>query len=597
MKKTVRQNIKKPTRKIKSIDSPKSRIIAMAVVMLATFMSFFPSLNNAIDIWDDQFYIITNSLIKDLSWDGIKNIFAFVPVVGNYHPLTVLSYAIEYAIFEFNPVAYHLDNLILHLLNTLMVFIFVYKLSSRLWVAFIASILFGIHPLHVESVTWVSERKDVLYAFFFLLGLICWMNFKSNGNKKYYFFAMGLFVLSCLSKGMAVTFSIIIILIDYLQAKKVTYKILIDKIPFLVISIVFGLLAIKVQGDSSAIGFTENEVYNASDKFFFANYSLFFYIKKMLLPFELSGLYPYPIKSGGPLPFIFYFSFPANLILVFLMLYSLKRTKKVMFGSLFFIVSIFPVLQILSVGSAIAADRYFYIASIGLFYLAGLGFDNIYNNKSRATLRVFVIILSVIILSVFCVITFERTKIWKTRGTFWGDVAMKNPNLELPYLNRGIYYMTIEDKDAALADFSKALKIFPDYQDALKQRYHLLIGKGLYQEALADLNRIIRLEPDNVTAYLMIGEVYGKHLNDTENALVYLLKAYELNPNEYSVLSNLGIVYAMKGDATNAIKYFNFAKELQPNDANLLLNLSILYGNIGDTQKAEEYRKKSELAN
>ena len=317
----------------------------------------------------------------------------------------------------------------------------------------------------------------------------------------------------------------------------------------------------------------------------------------MLLPFELSGLYPYPIKSGGPLPFIFYFSFPANLILVFLMLYSLKRTKKVMFGSLFFIVSIFPVLQILSVGSAIAADRYFYIASIGLFYLAGLGFDNIYNNKSRATLRVFVIILSVIILSVFCVITFERTKIWKTRGTFWGDVAMKNPNLELPYLNRGIYYMTIEDKDAALADFSKALKIFPDYQDALKQRYHLLIGKGLYQEALADLNRIIRLEPDNVTAYLMIGEVYGKHLNDTENALVYLLKAYELNPNEYSVLSNLGIVYAMKGDATNAIKYFNFAKELQPNDANLLLNLSILYGNIGDTQKAEEYRKKSELAN
>jgi len=157
--------------------------------------------------------------------------------------------------------------------------------------------------------------------------------------------------------------------------------------------------------------------------------------------------------------------------------------------------------------------------------------------------------------------------------------------------------MTIEDKDAALADFSKALKIFPDYQDALKQRYHLLIGKGLYQEALADLNRIIRLEPDNVTAYLMIGEVYGKHLNDTENALVYLLKAYELNPNEYSVLSNLGIVYAMKGDATNAIKYFNFAKELQPNDANLLLNLSILYGNIGDTQKAEEYRKKSELAN
>ncbi|MCD4679414.1 MAG: hypothetical protein K8S00_03405, partial [Bacteroidales bacterium] len=381
MRKPPKQKNKKQLQTSNLLDTKRNRFIVMAIALLATFISFFPSLNNAIDIWDDQFYVITNDLIKDLSWDGIKNIFAFTPVVGNYHPLTVLSYTFEYALFEFNPVAYHLDNLILHLFNTLLVFIFIYKLSSRLWVAFIASILFGIHPLHVESVTWVSERKDVLYAFFFILGLISWMNFKKDGNRKYYFFAMGLFVLSCLSKGMAVTFSIVIILIDYLLAKKVTYKILIDKIPFLVISVFFGLIAIKVQGDSAAIGFTENDVYTASDKFFFANYSLFFYIKKMLLPFELSGLYPYPIKSGGPLPFIFYFSFPANLILVFLIFYSLKRTKKVMFGSLFFIVSIFPVLQILSVGSAIAADRYFYIASIGLFYLAGLGFDNIYNSK------------------------------------------------------------------------------------------------------------------------------------------------------------------------------------------------------------------------
>ncbi|MCD4679306.1 MAG: tetratricopeptide repeat protein [Bacteroidales bacterium] len=211
-------------------------------------------------------------------------------------------------------------------------------------------------------------------------------------------------------------------------------------------------------------------------------------------------------------------------------------------------------------------------------------------------MRVFVIILSVIILIVFCVITFERTQIWKTRGTFWGDVAMKNPNLELPYLNRGIYYMTIEDKDAALADFSKALKIFPDYQDALKQRYHLLISKGLYNDALNDLTRLIRLDPSNVAAHYMMGEIYGKYLNDPDNALIYLNKAFKLNPEDFSVLSNLGIVYAMKGDVTNAIKYFNFAEELQPNDANLLLNLSILYGNIGDIQKAEEYRKKAELA-
>ncbi len=602
MKKPIKKQHRKPTPKKTtpqkhSFDTKKNRLIAMLVLVVVTFISFFPSLNNAIDIWDDQFYIISNDLIKDLSWDGIKNIFAFVPVVGNYHPLTVLSYAFEYALFEFNPVAYHLDNLILHLLNTLMVFIFIHKLSSRLWVAIITSILFGIHPLHVESVTWVSERKDVLYAFFFLLGLICWMNYKKDGNRKYYIFALALFVLSCLSKGMAVTFSIVIILVDYLLEKKIRFKMLIDKIPFLLVSMIFGLIAIKVQGDSSAIGFTENDVYNSGDKFFFANYSLFFYIKKMFLPFDLSGLYPYPVKDGGPLPFIYYFSLPANIVIFLLVILSRKRTKKIVFGFLFFLVSIFPVLQILSVGAAIAADRYFYIASIGLFYIAGVGFDNIYKGKSRPFLRSFVIIVSGIILIVFATITFQRTKVWETREAFWGDVAEKNPNLELPYLNRGIYYLSIEDKDSALADFSKALSIFPDYKEALNQRYILLIDKGLYKEALADLNRIIKLEPQNVVAYQMIGEVYGKYLNDTDNALVFLTKAYEINQNDFSVLSNLGIVYAMKGDATNAIKYFNLAMQIQPNDKNLLSNLSVLYRDIGDIQKADEYMRKAELAN
>jgi len=248
------------------------------------------------------------------------------------------------------------------------------------------------------------------------------------------------------------------------------------------------------------------------------------------------------------------------------------------------------------VGAAIAADRYFYIASIGLFYIAGVGFDNIYNSKNKATLRSFIVIASVIVLVLFAGLTFQRTKVWETRGTFWGDVAEKNPKLELPYLNRGIYYVTIDNKDAALADFTKALSIYPDYSDALKHRYIILIEKGLYQEALLDLKKILKQEPQSVVALQMIGEVYGKHLNDIENALIYLHQAYDIDPNYFSVLSNLGIVYAMKGDAINAIRYFDLAKQIKPNDKNLLSNMSILYRNIGDTQKADEYKKKADAA-
>ena len=522
-------------------------------------------------------------------------IFSFTPVVCNYHPLTVLSDAIEYKFFGLNPFIYHFDNLLLHLINTFLVFVFIHKLSSRLLVAFVTSLLFGIHPLHVESVTWVSERKDVLYALFFLLALVSWLNYKMKGDRRFYFLTMILFILSCLSKGMAVTFSIIIILVDYLITKKINYKILIDKIPFLIISLIFGLIAVKVQSESEAVGFAANEVYTVTDRFFFANYSFFFYIKKMILPFNLSGLYPYPVKSGDPLPFIFYFSFPANIVLFFLMFYSLKRTRKVLFGSLFFIASIFPVLQILSVGAAIAADRYFYISSIGLFYIVGVGFDNAYNMKNGKGLRIPLTVTGIIVCLALCFLTFERTKVWESRGKFWGDVAEKYPRLELPYLNRAIYYVTIDNKEAALADLNKALAIRPDYPEALKQRYFLLIEKGQYQDALNDIKKIIRIEPNNAAAYYMAGEVYGKYLNDNENALLFLQKAYELNPHDFQNLSSLGIVYAMKGDFENAIKFFNLALEIEPNNPTLLSNLSLFYGNIGDTQKAEEFRRKAEL--
>lgn len=596
MKKVRKPKVKVLKKKRDSLDTSKNRYIAIAVTLVATFVSFFPSLNNSIDIWDDQFYIINNDLIKNLSWEGIRNIFAFTPVVGNYHPLTVLSYAIEYHFFGLNPFIYHFDNILLHLMNTLLVFVFINKLSSRLMVAFIASMLFGIHPLHVESVTWVSERKDVLYALFFLLALVSWMNYTLRRNKKYYTLAIVFFILSCLSKGMAVTFSIIIILVDYLLAKKLSYKILIDKIPFLIISLVFGLIAIKVQADSEAVGFTSNEVYTLSDRFFFANYSFFFYINKMLFPVNLSGLYPYPVKSGDPLPFIYYFSFPANVVLIFLMFYSLKKTKKVLFGGLFFIVSIFPVLQILSVGAAIAADRYFYISSIGLFYLAGVGFDNLYHNKSKSYIRPLITTFSVIVIIILCVLTFERTKVWKTRGDFWGDVAEKYPKLELPYLNRAIYYSSIDNDEKALADLNKALSIHPGYMDALRQRYIIFINKGNYQEALTDLKQIIEIDPQNTVAYYMMGEVYGKHLQDTDNALKYLNKAYELSPGDFQIISSLAIVYAMRGDFDNAIEFFNLALEIEPDNVTLLSNLSLFYTNIGNTEKAEEFRQKAELA-
>ncbi|MDD5571187.1 MAG: glycosyltransferase family 39 protein, partial [Bacteroidales bacterium] len=261
----------------------KNKDVLFAILVLAiTFVVFFPSLKCDFTNLDDQYYVLNNPDIKNLSFNNIKILFSNF-YVGNYQPMAMLTYAIEYKISGLNPFAYHFTNFFLHLLNTLLVFIFIKKLSSNIHVAAIASVLFGVHPLHVESVAWISERKDVLYAFFYIAGLITYLKYKEKNDVKFYLLTILLFVFSCLSKAMAVPFSIMLLLIDYLQMKKINFRIIVDKIPFLAISFTFGLIAIYVQKLQGASTFINNVggAYSGTDRFFLANYSLFFYIYKM----------------------------------------------------------------------------------------------------------------------------------------------------------------------------------------------------------------------------------------------------------------------------------------------------------------------------
>ena len=170
------------------------------------------------------------------------------PIMGNYHPLVIISYAWEYFFFKLNPAPYHIVNMIIHLLNCVLVFYFILRLGSSIPVAFITGLLFGIHPLHVESVAWISERKDVLYAFFYLISLICYLSYlEKRPGYKYYFFAMFFFILSLLSKPMAVTLPLILFLMDYFNERKIDYRSIIEKIPFFTLSILSGVVTLYAQ--------------------------------------------------------------------------------------------------------------------------------------------------------------------------------------------------------------------------------------------------------------------------------------------------------------------------------------------------------------
>jgi tetratricopeptide (TPR) repeat protein len=364
---------------------------------------------------------------------------------------------------------------------------------------------------------------------------------------------------------------------------------LIEKIPFIISSIIFGIITIKAQKEGGAVAFATNALYNLSDRFFFANYSLFFYIYKMLVPIHFSGLYPYPQNASAALPIMYYVSPVVNLLFFACIIYCIRRSKNVVFGSLFFLISIFPVLQIMSIGAAISADRYFYVSSIGMFFLAGSGFNYLYENKKYRSL---IIAVGAVIIILFSGLTFERTQVWKTCGTFWGNVAEEYPKLELPYFNRAAYYYSNKKYDAALADFSKAIEIYPKYKEALQWRADIFIKNLQYKQAAGDLLTLTEIDPKNFDNYSKLGEIYGRYLNQPDKSLTYLRKAYELKPDNEGIATNLGVVYAMRNDYKHALQYFIKAADINPADTSNLKNIAITYRSLGDKKMADEYFAK-----
>ena len=229
-----------------------TRSLVGAVILVLTFTAYFPSLQNSLlKAWDDQDYVTNNDLVKSLSANNILKIFREDKgEYANYHPLTTLSLAINYHFSKDNPYGYHLTNLLLHLLNTLLVFIFIYILTQKKTeIAAVTALLFGLSPIHVESVAWISERKDVLYTFFFLASLISYQRFLKRSDWKLYAASLVLFLCSLLSKAMAASLPLVLILIGFMEKRRWSWKLLPDKIPYFILAILLGLYAVMIQAE------------------------------------------------------------------------------------------------------------------------------------------------------------------------------------------------------------------------------------------------------------------------------------------------------------------------------------------------------------
>jgi len=573
-----------PTRKeaipIEATSNVKKHLLIAGIIMLVTYLTFIPALDNEFTNWDDPKYIIDNHIIKDLSWDRVKAIFLDKErKSGLYAPLTYISWAIEHYYYRLDPAPFHRDNVLLHVLNTGLVCWFILLLVGRIDVAIITALLFGIHPLHVESVAWITERKDVLYTFFFLWSLILYVLYcaRDKGKWKFYIGAFLLFLLSLLSKPAAVTLPLVLLLVDYFIGRlaitlsqekgqsiinrlQLNSQVIIEKLPFFTLSLLWGWITINTTRSIAG-----EETFSLLERTLFAFYGIVTYLYKVIVPLNLSCFYPYPTLHNNLLPIIYYIAPAITLLLTYLIYKSAALTKSVIFGSLFFFFTIALVLQFFPVGPNIVTDRYTYVPYIGIFFIIGQGYAYLQETKVKkfASLKM-ISNVALIGFAIWCIfLSYERCEVWKNSETLWTDVISKHPNTSEGYLNRGQYYTDNDEFDKALIDYDATLKLNPKSTLAYINRGNVYGRRGVYDQALINYSKAIELSPKASKTYLNRGNVYGLQ-GDIPASIVDFTKAISLERNYLDAYINRAISHSKLRDFENAFKDFNMALQIDP---------------------------------
>ena len=534
-------------------------ILIPAAIAVVTWLFLNTCLNNKLTNWDDPGYIRDNVLIKDATGEGIKAIFSLQnSVMGNYHPLTILSYAIEYSYVRLDPWLYHLDSLLLHILVTILVYCFVNMLTRRPIAAAVTALLFGLHPMHVESVAWLAGRKDVLYSTFYFAACIAYLYFlRANGKAKWKWYAgvLILFVCSLLSKPVAVTLPLTLLLVDYFEKRKLHYSLLVEKIPHFAIAIIFGIQSILDQHKFGALD-TENVAYTFFDRCILGCYALITYLWKAIVPVNLSSFYKYPEKANGSLS-AEYFIYPFVVIaLLFVVWRFLRKNRVVMFGLLFFLVNIALLLQFIPVGAAVLADRYTYIPYLGLFFIAGWYVSRYFEagTKKHLVYPALVIVLAYSLILGY--LSNDRCKAWYDSTSLWRDVIEKQPHAYNAYNNLGFNY-------------------FNKFSESVNQNEK----KVFYDSATYLLNKSIEIQPDFVNPYISLGELMRTTGQFAEAKRLYY-KALSLKSTDKTGEAYLGlaITYAMGRNFDSSGYCFRKALEIKPNFPEAHSN----YGNFLD---------------
>lgn len=495
---------------------------------------------------------------------------------ANWHPLTWLSFILDFQLYGLKPAGYHLTNLVLHILNTLLLFFGVRLLTGAFWRSALVAALFGLHPLHVESVAWISERKDVLCTFFMLIALIFYTSFARRKNKGPYFASLFLYCLGLLSKPMIVTFPFVLLLCDFWPLKRLfssenqtlaqktqTLKnlniiVLLEKIPFFVLS--FASCIMTVLAQHAAIIKTDELALSVR----FANALLSYtgYIEKMFWPKNLSFFYPIP--TNMPPAMSIAIAAAVLSLISFLVLFRFHKQPYLLFGWLWYLGTLVPVIGIVQVGSQAMADRYTYTPLIGLFVIiAWLLFDC---TKKRLFLKVAAIAGSLAMIVLLLFQSRIQAGYWKNDLTLADHAIANSGHNFLAYSTKGHFLLNAHEYDQALRCLATSLAICSTQIAPKINIGCILFNQGKTRESIDVFKQVLAQDSNYVVALVDCGISCAK-LGDTRAALDYFTRAAALDSCFVSALFNLGKLYGEMGDYQKSIRYLLRASAINPYDA------------------------------
>lgn len=576
----------------------------LVFILVLTFVIYYSAIKNGFVNFDDERYILQNEAIKEISSQNIKT-WVTTYFDGHYHPISQLSLAIDFKIassslasnfqiHELKANFFHFMNILFHLLNVLFVFLLLKKLFGRNEVAIIAALLFALHPINVESVAWASERKNLLFAFFFLTSLFNYVKFLKLEKRKYYLYSLILFLLAVLSKVTAVSLFFTLFIIEYLVEKKpFSKKHLILKLPYLGIAVVFLIVASKAQ--SSA---WDNNVvsYSFVDKIFLSSFGFVQYIVKTIAPFNLSVFYPYPFDIGKEISIIQYLS-PVFVfgVLILIIILIRKNQKEFAFGLAFFVLNIALLVKLFDIpqGNYLMADRYSYIPSIGIFIVIAWAFVYLADKfkKHRTT---YLVVLSIYLI-ILGISTNIRVNIWENSTTLWTDVIENYPSYTFAYNMRGMDRVARQDYHGGVSDFQESIKLNPNVPDGYMNIGMVFMNTGNPEGAIDIFSKAIEKIDTLSMAYFYRGylEFQG---NNFQKAIDDFDKNLELKPNNVTSLLNRGLCYYKLTQYEKAIADYNLLIQIRPETDRAWYLRGLAYYDSGETQKAcEDFQKAMKL--